>query len=59
MTTADIAQATTRLEELERYSDLHEDALRMLREWWREIVRREQNKIVDINEYRYWRRWHD
>lgn len=59
MTTADIAQATTRLEELERYSDLHEDSLRMLREWWREVVRHEQNKIVDINEYRYWRRWHD
>lgn len=59
MTTAEIAQATTRLEELERYSDLHEDSLRMLREWWREVVRHEQNKIVDINEYRYWRRWHD
>lgn len=52
MTTADIAQGTTRLEELERYSDLHEDSLRMLREWWREVVRHEQNKIVDINEWR-------
>ena len=52
MTTEEIAQATARLEELERYSDLHEDALRMLREWWRGVVHREQNKIVDINEWR-------
>ena len=59
MTTAQLAQGTTRLEELERYSDLHEESLRMLREWWREVERREQNKIVDINEWRYWRRRHD
>lgn len=60
MTTAEIAQATTRLEELERYSDLHEDSLNMLDEWWREVERRERDKvaevvrrkIVDINEYR-------
>lgn len=59
MTTADIAQATTRLEELERYKLLPEETIRELKAWWREVVRREQNKIVDINEYRYWRRWHD
>lgn len=59
MTTAELALATTRLEELERYSDLHEESLRMLREWLREVMRRELNKIVDINEWRYWRRRHD
>ena len=52
MTTAEIAQVTARLEELERYSDLNKESLRMLREWWREAVRRERNKIVDINEWR-------
>ena len=60
MTYKQIVEATARLEELERYSDLHEDSLNMLDEWWSEVEQRERDKvaevvrrkIVDINEYR-------
>lgn len=59
MTYKQIVEATAQLEELRRSGDLHEDSLHMLDEWWREwlqeLKRRERCKIVDINEYRYWR----
>lgn len=52
MTTAQLAQGTTRLEELERKKLLPAETIRELKSWWREVMRREQNKIVDINEWR-------
>jgi len=60
MTYKQIVEATTRLEELRRSGDLHEDSLHMLDDWWSEVERRERDKvaevvrrkIVDINEYR-------
>ena len=57
MTAAQLAQGTRRLEELERSGQLHEDALNALRAWWREVIHREQNKIVSIDEWREYRRW--
>ena len=57
MTAAQLAQGTARLEELERSGRLHEDALNALKAWWREVVHREQNKIVSIDEWREYRRW--
>lgn len=59
MTEEQLAQGTARLEQIERreiLSYVHEDSLRMLRSWWQDVKRCERNKIVDINEYRYWRR---
>lgn len=52
MTTAQLAEATARLEELERKKLLPAETIRELKAWWRGVVHREQNKIVDINEWR-------
>ena len=60
MTYKQIVEATARLEKLRRSGDLHKDSLHMLDDWWREVERRERDKvaevvrrkIVDINEYR-------
>lgn len=58
MTDAQLKFMETRLENLEEHRvehPLNDETLRLLREWLQELKRRERYKIVDINEYRYWR----
>lgn len=58
MTDAQLKFMETRLENLEEHRvehPLNDETLRLLREWLQELKRRERRKIVDINEYRYWR----
>ena len=52
MTEAEKACGTARLEELERLNALNEESLNALRKWWRKVLRRESEKIVNLDEYR-------
>ena len=59
MTQAQLIHMAARLEQLEQHKDgcpqLCDDALRLLRSWLRQLKRNNRGKIVDINEYRFWR----
>lgn len=53
MTAAERITATERLNDLERRKALPAETLRDLRAWWNGVLRREQNKVVDFDEWRY------
>ena len=51
MTAEQRASATERLCELKRKELLPPETLNDLQEWWRSVLRREQNKVVSIAEW--------
>ena len=51
MTAAERITASERLNELENKGLLPEETLRDLRAWWRLVLRREQNKVVSMEEW--------
>ena len=53
MTTRERVIASERLNELERRKALPAETLRDLRAWWQSALRREQNKVVSIDEWRF------
>ena len=52
MTAAERITASERLNDLERRKALPAETLRDLREWWQSTLRRDQNKVVDFDEWR-------
>lgn len=53
MTTRERVIATERLNELERRKALPAETLRDLRAWWQSALHREQNKVVNFDEWRF------
>lgn len=51
MTAQERLEATARLNELESKGLLPADTLKDLRAWWKSVIRREQNKVVSIEEW--------
>lgn len=51
MTARERLEATERLNELERKGLLPAETLNDLRVWWRQVLRREQNKVVNFEEW--------
>lgn len=51
MTAQERITATERLNELERKGLLPAETINDLRAWWREVLRREADKVVSIEEW--------
>ena len=57
MTAEKMRLGTERLRQLPESRVLSKEALNALDSWWRGVIRREQNKVVSLDEWRSRRRW--
>ena len=57
MTEFEIQRGSARLDELKRRQALPPETLQQLSRWWCKTLRREQNKVVSIDEWKRKRSW--
>lgn len=57
MTAEELAAGTARMRHLQEIKPFDEVTMRRLDLWWRDVLRREQNKVVSLDEYREKRKW--
>lgn len=55
MTQSEIERASRRLDELNQLGVLDAEALKALNRWWQLTRHRNQNKVVNIDDFRKWR----